>query len=432
MTSFIDTSPTIYKMIVCILFLVCIESLVCAIMCASYRLKARFTASAYTLLSVSFAFLCMLYNGVLIKEFGYSPDDFVLSAYRMPAVLAIIITVVLAILSSLILALSIRRRKSRLTSMSVKDALDKLPVGICFYDETGLPVLMNRKIAQESKIITGKSLFNASVFLKNIDDGNVLTDVLVTKSGESSVIKLPNGEIRLYRKNEHKADGKTVYELISEDITEEYLLSSSLSEKNTELAKMNKRLREYGEKVTELTREKEILEAKVRIHDGMGELLLRTKKSLSEKEEYDKDSLIDFWEQSIKMLYEAKEDEDSSDEFSDLISAAKDIGVTVSYNGERIPEKSVAEKILIHAVHECLTNAVRHAKGDRLDIFVSESDTHYEIKIKNNGLPPSSEIVEGGGLSSLRSVTERDGGDMTVISAPEFALILHVLKDRRL
>ena len=40
---------------------------------------------------------------------------------------------------------------------------------------------------------------------------------------------------------------------------------------------MNVRLRKYGETVTEVTKERETLAARVKVHDGMGSLILKPK-----------------------------------------------------------------------------------------------------------------------------------------------------------
>ena len=55
---------------------------------------------------------------------------------------------------------------------------------------------------------------------------------------------------------------------------------------------------------------------------------------------------------------------------------------------------------------------------------------YFIITITNNGIPPKVEIKEGVGLSSLRTLIEREGGNMTIISLPTFMLKIIVPKEK--
>ena len=76
------------------------------------------------------------------------------------------------------------------------------------------------------------------------------------------------------------------------------------------------------------------------------------------------------------------------------------------------------------AIHECLTNAVKHAKGKNLFVRVSNEGAQTVIALTNDGEPPAAPIVETGGLADLRKLAESRGVAMTVESAPEFCLKL--------
>lgn len=69
---------------------------------------------------------------------------------------------------------------------------------------------------------------------------------------------------------------------------------------------------------------------------------------------------------------------------------------------------------------ECLTNTVSHANGHLLNVNVKDN----LIKITNDGTHPKGIIKEGGGLSSLRSLIEKENGKMIVNSEPQFELII--------
>ena len=78
-------------------------------------------------------------------------------------------------------------------------------------------------------------------------------------------------------------------------------LTEELKEKNAELSVMNERLRKYGENVDELTREKERLETKARIHRELGQALLLTRRYLQGESENTQE-LLNVLKRNIAML----------------------------------------------------------------------------------------------------------------------------------
>lgn len=73
-------------------------------------------------------------------------------------------------------------------------------------------------------------------------------------------------------------------------------------------------------------------------------------------------------------------------------------------------------------------NVVKHAGGDRLFVNITDTDTEHILEITNNGNKPKCEIVEGGGLKSLRKKIINENGKMEVISRPEYKLIITIPK----
>ncbi len=80
-------------------------------------------------------------------------------------------------------------------------------------------------------------------------------------------------------------------------------------------------------------------------------------------------------------------------------------------------------------IHECFTNILRHAHGDRLQLQMSEDDGAYHARFIGSGKPPEGEIREKGGLGILRDLTQRCGGTMRVSVRPEFTVDLDLPKE---
>ena len=65
-----------------------------------------------------------------------------------------------------------------------------------------------------------------------------------------------------------------------------------------------------------------------------------------------------------------------------------------------------------------------------LDLVLWNADDEIiEINITNNGNQPQKEIIEGGGLSSLRTLVEQEKGEMYIQSLPIFKLVILLKKE---
>ena len=95
-----------------------------------------------------------------------------------------------------------------------------------------------------------------------------------------------------------------------------------------------------------------------------------------------------------------------------------------------LPRQESVAYLLTCAVRECVTNAVRYAEATELYAVFSETETAGTVTVTNNGKIPEREIVEGGGLSTLRRRVERAGGRMTVQSLPYFKLTVTIPKGK--
>ena len=269
--------------------------------------------------------------------------------------------------------------------------------------------------------VTGKPLLSGAEFWNALTAGQPIEPNKRIESDKTPMIKTDDGKVYSFERIEHETDGKKVCEIVATDITRKYELSEDLSKKNKELAALNRRMRVYGENIQKLTSEKETLNAKIRIHDELGKLLLSTRKSLSEDLTPEaKRELLSAWKTDLLAMGSARS-EKVTDTYSGLYSAAKSVGVTLKITGRK-PEEKQLKKIVVTAAIECITNAVKHAKGNAVTVTLTEKGLFLEIAVTNNGEPPKATIKEGGGFSSLRQLVEREGGVMKIQSRPCFLL----------
>ena len=306
--------------------------------------------------------------------------------------------------------------RRQISPVSIKESSDHLPCALCFAWENGQPCLKNYIMDELSHLLTGEALLNANAFWETI--------------AHEPIVTLSNGQTWSFERTRMALSGQSVYQITGTNITEEARLKRELERDNLRLEAMNRRLRQYGQEVQELTREKEILRAKTRVHDEIGHVLLQTRQFLSGARG-DAESICAEWRQNTHLLLGKYADEKPVDTFEQLSRAARAIGVTIERNGV-FPEDGTENAHLIEsAAHECLTNLVRHANGTRLEIFGEATANGWEIRYLNDGDAPSQPIVEGSGLSSLRAQVEAAGGAMAVEHAPRFRLTLILPQERR-
>lgn len=417
MNPFVHSNEVTFSLVLILYLLAGLLGIICLAMSLSYRLKLTYVLPGLGISLTSILLFSFLIDGIRIRYLNENPSNLTGSLCFLPLWSVILIIVSLLALAVLLLILIIKKRLSSLTGMSIKEALAILPAGICFYDEAGRILLANEQIEINCQKETGASLTDGIIFWKELSIND--------KNNTDSIIKEDN-KPTLYKRITHHIENKTIYEIDSFDISKEFALKKELETKNNELKEMKTRLREYGDKVIELTREKEILATKVKVHSNLGSLLLRSKKALAE-EESNLDDIIKEWNDLASLMFAGNE---SEDRFKENEQTSANVGVKLIYKGD-YPEKGTnAEKIFASAIFECIVNTARHANGTLLNIVMSQKeDTHY-IEITNNGKQPTSIIKETGGLSSLRKMVENSKGEMRVTSFPRFKLEISLKEEK--
>lgn len=320
----------------------------------------------------------------------------------------------------------IETSKTVIGNNSIKESMDNLPDGICFSKYDGTPLLVNRVMQDISYAVFGKMLANDITCSEDIKNNNIKKDAQILQR-EPLIIKTL-GDIWYIKIFDHNQ----VKETVAYKITLEWALYQEIEEKNRQIEKINASLKEYQQNVAEFTRNKEILQAKIKIHDKIGQCLIYFKRYLDMKEKTDEDryKLINLWKESL-LIFKGESENindniDSSNneaKFDKLISTAKDIGVSAHVKGN-IPKGEGDLQLLVKIVHEALNNAIRHAKSENIWIEINEDKLNIHCKISNDGTFVKKPIIEKGGLKNIRQSIENCGGKMEINLDSNFTLIL--------
>lgn len=312
-------------------------------------------------------------------------------------------------------------RKKNLSPLSIKESFDTLPMGICFYEDNGLIRLSNTEMDDASFLFDKEALLNGSTFYEHLEKKEI-PDVTYLSISPQEVILQKDEKVISFRHYLHQIEKKDIHEIDESDITKTYELTKELEKKTKELQRLQKRLLSYEKNAKELITEKEILETKIHIHGNLGKLLLITKEKMKQSLSHsEKEELLLLWEKGIGAFL-TSEKEEKKDGIQVLEETAKRIGIEIVFQGERYEKDSKEEKILLQAIHESLTNAVKHAQAKTLFVTLKKEKLHDIIEIRNDGLLPKGDILEGGGLSSLRKLVEENLGKMEIVSKDAFLL----------
>ena len=329
----------------------------------------------------------------------------------------------LAILTGIMIWHLIHYERSTLTKSAIKESVECLPMGLCFFTEQGFILLSNWKMEQICQELTGKDLQNGNVFWTRLSRDQITNHAEPVWYERTHCLRMKNGEIWSFEKQLLKMDAKDVWQLTAVNISELYQLSQQLKKENSQLTEMNQRLRQHGENMDAYVRSREILETKIRIHKEMGQALLASRAYLTQTESViEKESVRKRWEYVVLLLKKEAEISEEKNEWKQFIKTAEDAGVKIIVHGD-IPTEEKQMELLMAAAAEALTNAVRHGGADQLRIEIQHI-TNWNIFFTNNGKKPESIVTEGGGLGSLRTRLEEGGGSMNIFTKPEFVLAI--------
>lgn len=404
----------------------------------SLRLSKKILAFTFLFLSVQILFLQAVSDVTVVMTTGKKGTLLARVAGHGPAGLVLSV-LALSVLTG-IFQWSFLYKKSRdvITTRSIKESIDLLPDGVCFSTDRGMPILMNSRMRQLCTEFTGEGLMDTEKFWRDLRNGNVRKGIRPLKQREAAFIDT-NGQVWDFRRSRLFYGGEKVTEISAVNITTQYHLHKELVERYERLNDVNSRLHHFSEEVEKVTREKEILAAKIKLHDEIGRSLLILRSYLTETpeksiqtetpeksaqtEKRDRSRLLPLWQYIVTSMQEGTILKEREDSLLLLKKEAADFNVDIFLEG-LLPANPSVRNVIFAAVRECAGNTAKHARGDRLFITIHDTEENTEVFITNNGNAPGGSIHETGGLKNLRKMVEERGGSMQIKSSPVFVLHL--------
>lgn len=316
-------------------------------------------------------------------------------------------------------------RKKTLDSNSIKNAMDSLPEGICYFTSDGILKLCNLQMYRLFYMLKKQELQYLDELSEALHNCGNNSNV-VRISNERNTYLFPDGKVWRYRRSEVTDKGHNTYiEIVFCDLTVQYHKNLELKRQTNQLKEISKELRQLSDNVSTMVKEKEVFAAKTRLHNQMGEGLIAVRRNLMNQDMDEVTKAIKKLHQVVNGIKNSSEDTSDDGEFIKFLQDAENIGVKINCLGE-LPKHEDYNKLFIFAMRECLTNSVCHADATELSIKMENTGKSLSIQITNNGTVPESEVIPRGGLGNLRRYTLDCGGTMKIQSQPYFALTIIV------
>ena len=330
-------------------------------------------------------------------------------------------------------------RKSVITQFSVGDAISQMPIGVVFYGRNGFVLQSNNVMDNLCYELTGKGMLNGETYWSEIQSGDFIEDVEFTP-GKNPVITLENGTTYMFREADMPSDLGPLKQLYAINVTAEQSMIRELTEENEKLREMNKRLKAYNTMVDDTVKREELLAAKMRVHDEMGEALLSARMFIEyKKAPVTGEQVYSKWNQTMDLLMHESAMEDrqgepdshevAMEQVERLMKAAQHLGIDLDIIGE-MPEDFDIMKLVCVGIQECMTNAIQHAEATWMKVEIEEEKYEYKVTYSNDGNPVTLPIKEGGGLSLFRQSAEKYCGTIEYVDAGQFKMVLTVPKDQ--
>lgn len=231
---------------------------------------------------------------------------------------------------------------------TIKAIIDELPEGICFTSLDGTVILMNAQMQALMNLFTNHPFYQEEV-LERFDDKHYL-----------------HVHEKIYHYTRRQLAAYPMIEIMIHDVTETYKLNQVIINETEALAKSNEDLQAFQKQIDAYVRQKEVLAAKMHLHDDLSQCLLAVRAYFYDHA-FSPKQLKTMWQETMIMMNQSEEKKINL--WCELLQAASFAGVDLIKRGE-FP--FAYETLCMDLIHHCLSGLVFHQKGIHLYIQVKE------------------------------------------------------------
>ena len=374
---------------------------------ATVRKRYRFTVVAALLFIPVYVLWQMIFDYLLFggtaqaRAITFTLSNFAWAYWLIAFILFTLATV-------LLLGYNIRYDKRYITPGTVKVYLDKIPCGICCWRENGQVLFSNICMNELCIALTGQTLLN----------GNHLREAVAED------IQILGETVWRFATRDMYVDGEHLYEMIASDISGEYAKTCALEKDKTELSRLNRELWEYYASIDESVHRREILQAKMNIHDEMNRLMLSTV-AVDKEDTEALNHIFSLWEQNALLLCMEADSERRQQQTDSIDALAEMLGVHLTWRGELPPAFDENQRSLFFsAAREAIANAVKHAQAKNMEISIEQTPQAVICRFCNDGSVPAHEVQFEGGLANLSLLAQKQGAAISLEINTKFSLLV--------
>lgn len=390
-----------------LLLVVCLYNTVNAI-----YVKSRFFIPVFVIMSAVLYFEFQLEHDLILYTRGSQCLRLTYWLGCLPHIWWMLWHILMTVLTVMLTGSRLEWGKKHINPNTIQIAVDSMPFGICCYTAGGHVIFSNSVMNELCTEITGRALMNGFELSNAVHESNITL----------------NGTTWHFSHDRITYRGAPLFEIIASDITGEYSATEKLIRENEELKRMNAEMRRYNQNIDDTIRSREVLSAKMTIHDEMNEVMLASIAAAESREAEKLDDVLNLWNRNMLVFFK-NSGEYSRHSREEITSLSELLGIKLVWSGydETLLMPETAD-VVYKAAREAISNAAKHAHAKQIDIAFSETDADITVRLSNDGVRHEGDTVFGGGLRNLEEIAGRNGGSLSVTEAGRYTLILKLPK----
>lgn len=317
-----------------------------------------------------------------------------------------------------------RRFTNSLTGLSVKQALDRLPTGLLFYDRRGTIQIMNDTMRDFAERLVGYVPRNGENFYARLAVGDVLPPAIVEPFGKDLLVRVGD-DVYAVSLDPIEDKKRGYWQVAARDVTYWWEGRQELYARNQRLAERQEELTQQLANLDRIVAERESIRMKKRFHDALGQRVAVMLRALKEDTVPDQATLKAYAEGLPEEFYSDEAEASADEQYRELVKLYRGISVELLKRG-KFPEDECLAKIFVEIIREATTNAVRHGLADQIYITLKEDEAEYRLTVRDNGMSVNAPQPEGGGLKGMRAVLDELNGSLEIATERGFTLIVTV------
>ena len=313
-------------------------------------------------------------------------------------------------------SLDLDRARNNITTLSIAEALKKMPEGI--YISTKRRILfMNDSMHDELVAlgVGGHLMENVNVWEKI----SAFAKNKPRKVWQPCFVDASNNKTLMFSRDERMCGKRLAEQIFAVDVSEIVRLNEEIDATNEELLKVNVQLSKELKGLEEACKQEAAFQMHKRVHDEIGQRLSILHRWLEEAnvEEVSQEQIATLM-QDITANLRAKQVE-PEDELASVVGAFSQAGVAITIDGD-CPSCNLLPEIL----REAATNALKHGHAKNVWVNIRDEKNAKTITISNDGEGAKVMPEFGTGLRAMKKRVEDAGGTFEISGIDPFTIVV--------